>query len=381
MIYAIAGIFVIILDQWLKYFVDGHIAAGTGSIQLIPGIVRLVNVQNDGAAFGFLAGGNATIYFIIIAGVFTVAVILAIATKLISSPFGRWCAAIVAAGGLSNCIDRVICTYVQDMICLDFINFPVFNLADVFITVFCILFIIDLIFGGERGLGRHRDDDDDDEDEEEDDEPEEEELEDDEDEAPAKASRPLFGRRAAAAVEEEEDDDEPVSRRSAVRVPERPAVSQPPKETRKTRQAKYANEYEQLKAARAARMQQQPVSSGSPVIRNAPAIDPNDPFAEWERANAEMNARKEAERLAATRKFEAPVQEPTRKFEPVAEAPAPVAEEPFTLDIPVAAEPAPAPAKPAYEAPAQVSVPVQQSKPASGSTGDFDLDAILAEFQ
>ena len=124
----------IILDQWVKYWVAGHLSVGVGVKEFIPGIISLVNVHNDGAAFSFLSGSGARIYFIIICGVFTVGVIIALATNLISGPIGRWSAVLVVAGGLSNCIDRILYGYVQDMFKIELFDFAVFNVADIFIT-------------------------------------------------------------------------------------------------------------------------------------------------------------------------------------------------------------------------------------------------------
>ena len=78
MLYAIIGILVIIADQWVKWWVS---AGGTGEtgFSLIPGVLSMVNVHNDGAAFSFLAGSNARIYFIALTGIFTLLVIIALA--------------------------------------------------------------------------------------------------------------------------------------------------------------------------------------------------------------------------------------------------------------------------------------------------------------
>lgn len=84
MLYAIVAMLVIIADQWLKYWVAGNIVLDAGVKTLIPGVLSLVNIHNTGAAFGFLSGGNARIYFIIICAAFTIAVIVALATNFIS---------------------------------------------------------------------------------------------------------------------------------------------------------------------------------------------------------------------------------------------------------------------------------------------------------
>ena len=197
MLYAIIGMLVIIADQYIKFWVQGHIALGA-SEEFIPGILSLANVHNDGAAFGFLAGDGARIPFIILAGVFTVAVIIALATRLISGRLSRWSIVLVTAGALSNCLDRVMYGYVQDMFKTEFMNFPVFNLADVFITIFAIVFALAVIFGKTR-----KDDDDDYEFEDE-----------EEEEEPRRVSRKKQARaargskRRAARYEDDEDEED-----------------------------------------------------------------------------------------------------------------------------------------------------------------------------
>lgn len=173
MLYAIVAMLAVILDQWVKYWIAGHIPFQTGIIRLVPGVLSLVNVHNDGAAFSFLSGGGARIWFILICGVFTLLVIIALSTNMISGKVGRWSAVMVTAGGIGNCIDRILYGYVQDMFKVEFFNFAVFNVADIFITVFCIIFIIYVIFGSGRA---EDDDDEDEEDEDEDDELVEEKL-------------------------------------------------------------------------------------------------------------------------------------------------------------------------------------------------------------
>ena len=60
--------------------------------------------------------------------------------------FERWLIVAIYAGGLGNMIDRLRLGYVVDMIEVDFITFPVFNVADCFITCGVILLLIHLVF-------------------------------------------------------------------------------------------------------------------------------------------------------------------------------------------------------------------------------------------
>ena len=206
MLYAIVALLVIVLDQWTKLWVTTNIKDQVIAYELIPNALSLVNVQNKGAAFGFLAESNASIIFIAIAGGVALLTIIALATNLVKGQLGRWSLVFIAAGGLSNAIDRLMSDgSVQDMIKLDFleklnIHFPIFNVADVFITVFCILFILYVLFGGrKKDRDEYEDDDYDDEDEYEDDEDEEEE----EDKRPQRR----WGKKARS-VRDDDDEDE-----------------------------------------------------------------------------------------------------------------------------------------------------------------------------
>ena len=167
MLYSIVGLLVIILDQAVKYWVSNTLF-GTDIVKFIPGVLSLVNVHNDGAAFSFLSGSGARIYFIIATGIFTLLVIIALATNFISGRLSRWSIVMVTAGGLANCIDRIIYGYVQDMFKVELFNFAIFNVADVFITVFAIIFVLAMIFEKpeEDPLDEEFEDDEDEEEEE-----------------------------------------------------------------------------------------------------------------------------------------------------------------------------------------------------------------------
>ena len=242
------------------------------------------------------------------------------------------------AGGISNCIDRVInirpTGHVVDMFQFAFWkSFPVFNLADIFISVFCIVFILAILFGRDQ-KDQGSEDDEFVEDTEEDEESEEE-------------IRPVRkSRKALKALEEEDEEEELV----------RPARTG--RAGRKARQSKYDEEYEQYKAAQRAREEAARKAAAEEPLPDAvvenPAYNPEDPFAEWERANA---AKKPAAPAA---------EEPAKPVRPARysdlEA-APVAEE----------TPAPAPAPRPARKPAPAPVVEEDT--------DFSLDDILAEFK
>ena len=141
---ALAAAAVVALDQITKYLVVQNIPLYT-SQEVIPGLFNLTYVQNDGAAFSSFSGMQWL--FAVVFAVFTIAVIWELITKKMGfTAFERWCIVFIWAGGLGNMIDRVRMGYVVDMIETAFMRFPVFNVADCFITVGCILMIVHLVF-------------------------------------------------------------------------------------------------------------------------------------------------------------------------------------------------------------------------------------------
>ena len=169
MLYAIIAAIILIGDQWLKYWVTVNITLSTGEAALIPGVVKLVNIHNSGAAFGFLSdAAYARWLFLGIAALFIIVIVVVLAKHLFKSRFANWCAVMALAGAVGNCIDRALYGYVVDMFKVEFMDFAVFNVADVFLVVACLAFVIYLIVD----LFRGKDDDGEDEDNEDDDDDE-----------------------------------------------------------------------------------------------------------------------------------------------------------------------------------------------------------------
>jgi len=135
---------IVAADQVTKALVLTHIPLH-GEVAVLPGVVGLTYVRNFGAAFSSFQGMQWLFALIFI--LFTVAVIWEYRKKAMPfTPFERWCIAAVYGGGLGNMIDRIRLGYVVDMIETQFIEFPVFNVADCFITCGCIALIAHLIF-------------------------------------------------------------------------------------------------------------------------------------------------------------------------------------------------------------------------------------------
>ena len=356
MLYSIVALLVVILDQAVKYWVTNTLM-GYDIVKFIPGVISLVNVPNDGAAFSLLSGGGARIYFIIVTVVFCIAVILALATNFISGRVARWSLVMVAAGGFANCIDRVIYGYVVDMFKVELFNFAIFNVADIFITVFAIVFALAIIFEKPQ-----KDEDDEDE--------YDEEEEDDEDEDEDRKRRPLFARFRRDAEDDEDEEEEARPRRG--------------------KKAKYEEEYQEYKASQRPSRPAAPARTREPAapaktrepaapVRPAPQAQApkarpaapanSDPFAAWEQANARVDAQRSGS--YAARAMDVPAQPQARPAAPQQPAYRPPVQRPAQQ----AAPQTPAPVEPA----AQPSAP--QPKPAAPASTEFDLDDILNEFK
>ena len=141
-LFALFAAGIVATDQFTKYLTVASLALGERA-PFIPGLLRFTYVQNTGAAFSSFEGQQWL--FALIFVVFTLLVIWEYRKKAMPfTAFDRWCIAAIYGGGLGNMIDRVRLGYVVDMIETEFITFPVFNVADCFITCGCILLMVSL---------------------------------------------------------------------------------------------------------------------------------------------------------------------------------------------------------------------------------------------
>ena len=144
LIFALVTAGIVALDQLTKYLTLANIALGE-TVEFIPNFLSLTYVRNPGAAFSMLEGKQWLFALIFVA--LTVLLLVEYFKKAMPfSRFERWCIVAVYAGGLGNMIDRVRFGYVVDMIKTEFIRFPIFNVADCFITCGCIALMVSLIF-------------------------------------------------------------------------------------------------------------------------------------------------------------------------------------------------------------------------------------------
>ena len=135
---------VVVLDQISKYLTVRFIPLYE-HIAVLPGVVGLTYVRNTGAAFSSFEGMRWL--FVLLFLVFTGALLWEYFKKPMPfTRFERFCIAAIYGGGLGNFIDRLRLGDVVDMVETLFMDFPVFNVADCFITCGCIALIAHLFF-------------------------------------------------------------------------------------------------------------------------------------------------------------------------------------------------------------------------------------------
>ncbi|MDD3361055.1 MAG: signal peptidase II [Hespellia sp.] len=141
----IAIFLLVVLDQFTKSLAVAKLK-GQDAVDLIRDVFQLYYLENKGAAFGIMQ--NKQIIFTIGA----VIIICLIAYFWMRIPFEkkyvplRICGILIVSGALGNMIDRLAQNYVVDFFYFKLIDFPIFNVADIYVTVACILFAYLLIF-------------------------------------------------------------------------------------------------------------------------------------------------------------------------------------------------------------------------------------------
>jgi len=129
-----------------------------GDITLIPGVLKLHYLENTGAAFGIFQG-RQWIFYILTAVILGIIVYLFIrlyraifrysgsdagtVSRILCFGYGL---TVLCSGAVGNLIDRIAYGYVIDFICVLFIDFPVFNFADICVTISAIFLVIYFIF-------------------------------------------------------------------------------------------------------------------------------------------------------------------------------------------------------------------------------------------
>ncbi len=134
----------IIIDLVVKHFIQQYIPLGDIH-HLIPGILDITYVQNTGAAFSIFSNSYIFLLIIRLSMVCCITVFLLFSYRKIDL-FIRYSLYLILAGALGNVVDQIIFKYVRDMFSFAFIEFAVFNVADIYITVGCVLLLINFVF-------------------------------------------------------------------------------------------------------------------------------------------------------------------------------------------------------------------------------------------
>lgn len=143
----ISAAILIAADQIIKYFVVLQIPyqpyADT-TFTVIPSVLGISHARNTGAAWSILASN--TWLLAVFSSIATVVVLYFIIRRKVTHPLGSWSLVLILAGAVGNLIDRVRLGYVVDMFRFLFIPFPVFNFADICISVGGVLLCIYILF-------------------------------------------------------------------------------------------------------------------------------------------------------------------------------------------------------------------------------------------
>ena len=133
LLFLVVILILVTLDQVSKFLAALYLK-GTDGIVLIPGLLKLQYLENRGMAFGMLQGKQ--MIFIIFCLIF-LGIIFFIFYRI---PKNRYylplivTGAFLAGGAAGNFIDRLVYGYVIDFIYLVFIDFPIFNIADIYVV-------------------------------------------------------------------------------------------------------------------------------------------------------------------------------------------------------------------------------------------------------
>lgn len=345
MVYGIIGILALLIDQFLKFWTVSNVALNTGIRPLIPGVLHITYIKNFGAVFGIMSGFGALRWILLILLLaFTALMVFAFIKGYFRTGFVKVSGALLLAGLLGNGIDRAIYGYVPDIFEFEFMNFAIFNLADVLVLVGGVLFVVAILTGGLRRADEFDDYE--------------------EDETPVRAAR------------RREYDDEPAPRRTPRAAEETPVRRTAPRPAAPATAAPSARGTAAPSPAR-----QRAAGNGVPATqpRTKRVIDENSvPVPVRPAARPAAPVQRSAEPVHRTA---AAPSAPVTRADLAAQNEATVrtVARPAASARPSAPKAAPAPA-PVRETPKAASAPVKEA-PKAASTEEFDLDSILAEFK
>lgn len=141
----VSFLLLIVFDQWTKSLAVAHLMEQEPFV-IIKGVFQLRYLENRGAAFGMMQGQQT---FFLITGMIAVAALAYVYFKL---PWNRRFAPLrgvalfIASGAVGNMIDRVVLGYVVDFFYFELIDFPIFNVADIYVTCATVILAVLILF-------------------------------------------------------------------------------------------------------------------------------------------------------------------------------------------------------------------------------------------
>ncbi|GED32446.1 signal peptidase II [Brevibacillus centrosporus] len=138
--YLTVAVFAFLIDQLTKWSIVTYVDIGQ-KLPFIPGFIQLTSIRNRGAAFGILQ--DQRLFFLLVTVLVLVGMIIYLRRIYRDQKILGFALASILGGALGNFVDRALNGEVVDMLEFTFINFPVFNMADVFITIGVLMIIID----------------------------------------------------------------------------------------------------------------------------------------------------------------------------------------------------------------------------------------------
>lgn len=136
---ALLALSLLALDQWVKRYITLTLPLGE-SRPLLPGFVELKTVHNYGAAWSSFSGMRWLL--VAATGCIVLVLLILLVRRVVRHPLGVLALCLIVSGGLGNILDRVRLGYVVDMFNFQFINYPVFNVADMCIVCGCVLGLV-----------------------------------------------------------------------------------------------------------------------------------------------------------------------------------------------------------------------------------------------
>ncbi len=135
----------VFIDRYTKELAAARLKEAD-PFKLIQGVFELRYLENRGAAFGMLQ--NQRTLFIIVGAVFLVVIFFFLVRLPATKKYRllRLCLVMLGAGAIGNLYDRITLNYVIDFLYFIYIDFPIFNVADIYVTVSAVLLVILFLF-------------------------------------------------------------------------------------------------------------------------------------------------------------------------------------------------------------------------------------------